>query len=334
MQTTPLAWQNLTRYIREHAPLILAGILGGALAFWRFGPKIFAPGSISWFRGDSTWHFLTWDFFRNEPWHFPPGRIEGFLAPLGTSIGGGDALPLLAFPFKLLSPVLPEHFQYLGLWLLVNYIFQGVFGYLLVRTFSPNRSLALLAALLLIFSPVMIFRAGHIALSSQWLILFALWHYFASSRLAAEHGQRGRYKRTYTALWLIIVGLAGLIHPYLAAMVFVLAFVSILSVSILSVSVLSVSVSQAWNRPLAPGYALTLVLSLVLLLGLEWWVSGLFGLGQGGGFDFYTLNPNTLINPLTYSRFLPALPLKAGQYEGFAYLGLGILVLETVYDLP
>ena len=297
--------------IWKRTPLLLAGLLGGAFAFWRFGPEVFAPENISWFRGDSVWHFLSWNFFRNEPWHLPPGRLEGFLAPLGTSIGGGDALPLLAFPFKLLNPLLPGHFQYLGLWLLINYVLQGVFGYLLVRIFCLKRWLALLAAVFFVFSPVMIFRAGHIALSSHWLILFALWHYFSADK---QRRQRP-YGRSYAAVWLLIVGLAGLVHPYLAAMVCAVAFVSIL---------------RSWQKGLETGYAFALGLGLLALLGLEWWASGIFGLGKGGGFDFYTLNPNSLINPLTHSRFLPALPVTAGQYEGFAYLGLGSLILGVV----
>ncbi len=159
---------------RLRVSLALAGAAGGALAWWRFGWGVFNPARTNWFRGDSAWHFLTWQFFRNEPLLFPPGRVESFLYPLGTSVGGGDALPLLAFAFKALNPWLPADFQYLGLWLFVSYVLQGVFGYLLVRTFCPQRWLALPAALLLLLSPVMVFRAGHVALASHWLLLLAL----------------------------------------------------------------------------------------------------------------------------------------------------------------
>ncbi len=116
------------------------------------------PSNISWFRGDSVGHFLAWHFFRREPWGVPPGQIDGLLAPLGTSIGSADALPLLGFPLKLFHAVLPSDFQYLGLWLFICYALQGVFGYLLARTFCRSRWLALLVGLFFLFSPIMIFR--------------------------------------------------------------------------------------------------------------------------------------------------------------------------------
>jgi len=199
----------------------------------------------------------------------------------------------------------------MGIWLLVNYTLQGVFDYLLAHTFCRERWPALLAGLFFLLSPAMIFRAGHIALSSHWLILLALWHYFAA-------GKKPRLeRRTYAALWLLVVGLAGLTHPYLAAMVVPVAFLSILR-------------EVRHSERLGAGYAAALTLGLLVLLGLEWWLSELFGLGRGGGFAFYTLNPNVLFNPLEHSRFLPALPVRGGQYEGFAYLGLGVLCLGVL----
>ncbi len=297
--------------LRVSLPLVLAGIAGGAFAGWRFGWGVLNPVRTDWFRGDSAWHFLTWQFFRHEPLHVPLGRIESFLYPLGTSIGGGDALPLLAFAFKALNPWLPTDFQYLGLWLFVSYVLQGVFGYLLVRVFCPRRWLALPAALLLLLSPVMIFRAGHVALASHWLLLLALWTFFQFYRSPLLRPRR------YALRWSAVVGLAGLVHPYLAAMVLPLAALSV--------------VHELWHRKrLGLKTAAALAVGLPALLTLEWWLSGLFGLGRGGGFDLYTLHPSALFNPQGRSRFLPSFAVGPGQYEGFSYLGLGVLVLGVL----
>ena len=118
-------------------PLILIALVGFGFALYRFGPHVFDATNIGWFKGDSTWHFLVWHAFRREAWGLPPGQVAGFMAPLGTSIGSADALPLLAFPLKLFAPLLPPNFQYLGPWLFLCYVLQGVFGYLLARTFCP-----------------------------------------------------------------------------------------------------------------------------------------------------------------------------------------------------
>ena len=46
--------------------------------------------------------------------------------------------------------------------------------------------------------------------------------------------------------------------------------------------------------------------------------------GAVGGFGYYSMNLNALINPLGLSRLLPTLPLGTdGQYEGYQYLGIG-----------
>lgn len=294
-------------------PLVFIALAGFGFAFYRFGPHVLDPSNITWFQGDSTWHFLVWHFFRREAWGFPPGQVEGFMAPLGTSIGSADALPLLAFPLKVFNTVLPPDFQYLGPWLFICYVLQGVFGYLLARTFCRSRRLALLVGLFFLFSPVMIFRAAHIALSAHWILLFALWHYFASAK-----APRLRLP-TYAGVWLLIVALVGLIHPYLAAMVFPVVFVSLL---------------REWTRKklkLVPGLGLLLGVSGVL--ALEWWLSGLIGTRQNlelWGFDHFSMNLNALFNPATRSRVLPPLPLGGGQYEGFMYLGLGVIGLSVV----
>ena len=93
--------------------------------------------------------------------------------------------------------------------------------------------------------------------------MFALWHYFRT-----VHEPSFRLRR-YAGLWLLIVAIVGLIHPYLAAMVFPIAFASLL---------------REWLRKrlkLAP--ALGLLLGMSGVLALEWWFSGLLGTGQALG---------------------------------------------------
>lgn len=296
-----------------YLPIVVAALFGLGLAWLRFGPEVLDPTNISWFKGDSVTHFLAWNFFRYESWHLQPGRVTNMMAPLGANIGSGDALPLLAFPFKLLSPLLPTNFQYLGLWLFVNYALQAVFGYLLAAVFL-RRWQALLAGLFFLVSPIMIFRAGHIALSSQWLILMALWHYFSVSRAATFD------LRHYRVTWAVNVGLTGLVHPYLAAMVFPIAVASLLR-------------ETFHSKRLKPLQALLILLLLTTLPIAEWWITGLIGTGQnprGWGFNYFNMNLISPFNPEGKSRILPTLPSRDGQYEGFAFLGTGVLVLSVL----
>ncbi|VEP15128.1 hypothetical protein H1P_310029 [Hyella patelloides LEGE 07179] len=47
------------------------------------------------------------------------------------------------------------------------------------------------------------------------------------------------------------------------------------------------------------------------------------------GFGEYSLNLNSLINPMSASLFIKSLPYPIEQSEGYNYLGIGILLLCT-----
>jgi len=70
-----------------------------------------------------------------------------------------------------------------------------------------------------VICPVMIFRMKHIALASHWIILAALWRYFVSI-------DRDEFKK-YSIYWILIVGIAAMIHTYLVTMVLLIAMASV-----------------------------------------------------------------------------------------------------------
>jgi len=298
---------------------IITGVLivaGFVITSYHFGWEILNPKNISWLMAetDGAQYYLGWLFFRNEPWTFPFGLIQGYFAPIGTSIGLTDSVPLLAFPFKLVSGMLPSDFQYFGIWIYISYILQAVFAYLLMGTVCENRSIRLISALFFVISPVMIFRVKHIALASHWIILAALWRYFVSL-------DRDGYKK-YFIYWMLIVGIAAMIHTYLVTMVLLIAIAS---------------VTKEWliTKRLSIREASITTIGLIFILLVEWWLIGFFSFGLldsgSGGFGFYSLNLNALFNSMGTSRWLPGLKLfDAKQYEGYAYLGLGMLLIGVV----
>ena len=74
---------------------------------------------------DLQQHYLGWKFFRKSPWTFPLGMHDSFTVPDSVSVLYTDSIPLFALFFKLLSPILPETFQYFGLFGLMCYILNG-----------------------------------------------------------------------------------------------------------------------------------------------------------------------------------------------------------------
>jgi len=288
-----------------------AGALVGALFFlWVAGTRALHPGEIGWLmRFDWPVHFFGWHFFRHEPWHWPPGLITTYYAPLGTSIGFTDSIPLVAFALKPFGAWLPATFQYIGAWLLLCFTLQGLFAAWLVSRWSPRVSVQAAAAALFVMMPVLLIRIGHPALCSHWLLLWAL---VVASR---EGPARARLPE-----WAAIGLLGGLIHPYLAVMV--LALLGAIALTPSGVPV--------------PRRLRSLAAALVATLA-GWWAAGLFSVSGAEslsteGLGHYSMNLLAPITQTGWSLFLPDLPrATTGQdFEGFQYLGLGVLLLLAV----
>jgi hypothetical protein len=290
----------------------LAGaLLGAGFLLWIWGLRIIDPGEIGWVMHwyDLAFNFLGWHFFRAEPWAWPPGLITGYSYPQGTSIGLTDSIPLMALVLKPLQSWLPPTFQYFGLWLLICYALQGVFGVLLMRIWTDRAPLQIAGAAMFVLMPTLLIRVGHPSFCSHWLLLWALW-------ITLRRHPHGPLIWEWGALGL----LAGLINPYLAAMVLALLGAAMIG-----------GLDSPWARRMV-----AMTAALVTTLG-GWWLSGLFSVVGGSslatnGFGYFSMN---LLGPISptggWSRFLPNLPSRPGQeFEGFQYLGVGLFALLAV----
>lgn len=302
------------------AALVAGGGVGASFFVWVAGVRAIAPTEVTWtLRLDWQWHFLGWHFFRHEPWHLPPGRIDSYFVPLGTAIGFTDSIPIAALILKPVASMLPMPFQYLGAWLLLCFVLQGVFGVLLARLWSRNAFVQVLAAACFVLLPTLVGRVGHAALTSHWLFLWAFWIYFRTDR-APERVPWGE-----TAA---IGAIAGLVHPYVAVMV--LPIVAAVAARVLLASG-ELGVGRAARLA-----AFTLACPPVLVVA-GWWASGLFGVPDirnlaAEGLNRFSMNLLAVVTPSGSSTLLPELPVATdGQtFEGFQYLGAGLLALLVV----
>ncbi len=92
-----------------------------------YGVKVLNPTYTDWLLvsgGDLTQHYLGWTAYRTCSWQFPLGMTNTLAYPNKTSVIFTDSIPLFAVLFKLFSPVLPEKFQYFGLWGIVCFIYR------------------------------------------------------------------------------------------------------------------------------------------------------------------------------------------------------------------
>ncbi|SDA89637.1 hypothetical protein SAMN03159443_04287 [Pseudomonas sp. NFACC15-1] len=284
-------------------------LLIGALAFFMvIGPRALDPQNIAWLgNGDPATHYLGWSFFRQSPWSFPIGLNPSYGLELSNSIVFSDSNPLLAFVFKPFASLLPEPFQYFGIWLLACFMLQAWFAWKLVGLITPNITVAALGAALFLFVPPMILRMTvHLSLGGHFLILAALY-------LNLHPALRKR-----RLAWGGLLAVAALIHAYLLAMIALIWLADL--------------AAKCSRRRLSFGAAVVELGLLFSLVTLCCWQAGYFTVERAGvssdGFGLYRANVLTLFNPQNWSYALKNLPGALGDGDGFAFLGAGLIVLS------
>lgn len=76
---------------------------------------------------------------------FPLGCTDYLSYPNKMSVVFTDSIPCFAVLFKILSPVLPDEFQYFGLWGMLCFVLQGILSVRIVRNFTYSGVYAVLA---------------------------------------------------------------------------------------------------------------------------------------------------------------------------------------------
>ena len=135
-------------------------------------------------------------------------------AGTGVNISFTDSLPWVSVLFKLLAPVLPAQFQWFGLYELAAFILQGMAAALVLGLFLYDLLPLAAGTALFAFSPIMIERAfRHVALSSHYIVLFALYAYL-----------RGRREqRCFMPVFWLLAALGVGITPYFLPMAAIFA---------------------------------------------------------------------------------------------------------------
>lgn len=310
----------------DSAMMLLAAMPGMLLALWLYGPAL-DPRHVAWLlsEGDSLQHFSGWDMFRRDAWRWPLGALPTLGSELGASIVYTDSIPLVAIPLKLLHGWLPDPLQYIGPVMLFNLALNGAVTAGLLRWCGGGRWLALLGSMLVTSLPMVTMRGpgalGHEALSSHWLILLALW-----LSLVPDGWKQAM-------CWLGLLMAAVLVHFYLFFMVGVLWSAWWVA-----------AMWRAWPRWGERLSTLMIVPTTVLVVLGVMYAAGYFefamAVGGDTGFGLYSTGLLSFLDPGSAALFFEGEAFQgasrlwdgwrspvAGQYEGFAYAGLGVLLL-------
>ncbi len=292
-------------------PFLLVLMIALGLFQRKLGWDMLKGTHYSWLQitPDSYTEYLSWEFYRRTPLRFPVlGTMEKYDYPSQSGIGVTGAIPAMAIPLKLVNAFLPERFQHLGWWMLLNYTLLGIFSVLLLKAIGIRYLLWLvLGSTLFIISPAFITRSGHLALCAHWLLIWAFWIYYAKKPTAQHYRM---------SLW--NVGIASLVQPYLLAMA------------------MGVHVATLWKgvieKSITARKALFYFLGYLPVIAFCWFIAGNFNIplssNSAEGYGIYSANLNVLWNSLGFAQIFPAFPwANSGQHEGYSYLGAGAIFL-------
>ena len=313
--------QALQKKQKTWVLLLLGALLGLAAFLCLYGTAPLDPANDAWIwygydETDIHQHYAGWLGFRNSSWQFPLAQADALAYPAGTgvNISFTDSLPWVSVLFKLLAPVLPAQFQWFGLYELAAFILQGMAAALVLGLFLYDLLPLAAGTALFAFSPIMIERAfRHVALSSHYIVLFALYAYL-----------RGRREqRCFMPVFWLLAALGVGITPYFLPMAAIFALLLAVENALHTRKLLASC--GLFLGTCAAGYAAGVVL-------------GSLNNGYSASrenYGVFSFNLNALFNPsskggYTWSRILPARPQLYGQYDGFNYLGFGMLALLGV----
>jgi hypothetical protein len=295
----------------------VAAAIGLAIYLIVYGPGHLFGTTAYWempFQ-DERQSLIGYRYFLHEPWHWPLFVSDRINVPYPKSVAFLDCVPLWAFANKLIATVVPpwesfsEH-AYLGLWHAIVYALQACFGVAVLRVLGHRSWRAgIVAALFFVSLPTWIFRYPHAAASAHWLLLWALYLYLRTP-------PRSPMTRRLGVAWLCQLAVAALVYPYHA---------------VISLAVFVASLARARQQR---SFAIWLPLGLASVLAATALV-GYFAHETGRrqwGFEFESANLLSWLVPVRSGIFGDAQGIATvmgtdWQYEGYAYLGIGTLLL-------
>ncbi len=285
-------------------------IFSTILLFVTSGLKIINPKNIGWLSfGDGTME-ISWEFFRKQPvLQFPIGINPNYGLEVSSTLAFDGQLPIMSLLLHPLSPILPERFQYVGIYLLITFALNYYFAKKIFLELKLNNLNSTISSIILSMSPVILNRIvenTHYGLTSSFIIFIA---YLLVIR------RDSNFLR-----WNTVYLLSILIFLYYWPMIFVIHIIFMVNRILNKVETIK-----------------SFTIKMVFILFSSYCTMYVIGyLGQGisskdVGYGIYRTTLSSLIDPSGWSLVLPDLQEPDGAYEGFAYLGLPALILLLIF---
>ncbi len=266
--------------------------------------------NTDWFTSyDLKSDLLALKFFLNDNWRFPIGLNPNYGEILNSIVFSG-AVPIFSFISKLLKSILPENFHFFSIWIILCFSLQFLFGYKIIYYLTKDNIYSLLAGLFFLISPILIYRLNfHLSLGAHWLILAAI-------LLDIDKNQKHVLIKK-----IFLIVFSSLVHFYFTIiLIFMNLFFSFFN-----------------NKQRITYNFFKENFLVVLFLIIAMYFVGYFHIpatdALGFGYGYYKTNFLSFVDPMpssnsnNWSMILPDIYNFNGESEGFAYLGLGILIL-------
>ena len=279
-----------------------------------------------WSGGDISSSFAGWNYFRHAPlfqWPISDNPLYG--ENIAQSIIFTDTPPLFAIPFKFIGLFTREIFQFTGFQIAVSFFLIIYFSQKILDFYRLDAGSRIIGSIIISQAPFYLFRNQfeHYSLNLMWVAIAGLFLYFKEN--SEEAISRADLK------WWSLVLIALIWMPYLT--IFVMIFL---------VPTVFDKFTKLSTRALKNRYVLkqTRNFLIVVIVGLTidgYWANA--GKSGAEGFGYYNANLLSFINSnsggkQSWSRIFQGFsPSSDGQYEGFAFLGSGIIFLIIVNAL-
>jgi hypothetical protein len=292
--------------------LVAGGALGLASLLVVVPGRVLKGGAEAFItHEDQKLHVAALRYFVWDDWRWPLTRTSRLGGEEGTVIVFTDAMPVYGLALRLVRWAISPEFNFLGVWFALCYALQGMAAVAAARMWRATRwAHCLAAAAIAVSMPAWLVRTVHAALSFHAPLLLGC-------GLLGLAGRRPPAR----------VAAAGLVLCWW--MLATNAYLFVMQ-GALTLALLAQLARRGWGRRRA------LVALAALGAGslLEMWVLGYFTPhGPGVGFNYFSMNLLSPIHPpasALLGRVGGDVDATGGQYEGFNYLGLGLLGLVAL----
>lgn len=322
---------KLMKKVKETLPYILVSLIFGMIfTFLTLGGlSRLNPKRFDWIFGDNTTAYIAQLFYLSDKWRFPLAANPNYGSENTSSLFyTGPSVPI-AILQKLLR-INPE-LQFFGVWILLVFSLQIFLGLKIAREFNLNWISAIPFSILFV-TPFLLERfQWHFWLTAHFLILWAILigiRYFKTNKL-----------QTFSTVSLTC--LSYLINGYIFTMV-VIVIGFVFFDSLLHKAILRIKIFRHLGI-----ISFSVLLTMWITDGVRRQASAYESFKMNfpgphyGGFPYnllsvinpevglipYSFTTNTEFTTTNFSSLKLSLGTTEGAYDGFLYLGLGIISL-------